>query len=234
MGKIKFSAIVSAASGKIGGNVFARNASGAYVRTWANPVNPNTTKQQSVRTSFANLVSAWKNLSEANQQAWQDMAPQYPYTDRLGETKQYTGQQLYIKLNQNLAVVGTSALSTPLVPQTFTSIGIDNIDFDLTAGVLTTGEVEFSQQGASTEAFIIEVTTSLSGGITKPAKGLFRQVKVVADASASNLIDCITDYQALYGNPELGAKLFVRAALVNKNTGQRLNLGQKSTVVSGT
>jgi len=234
MGKIKFSAIVSAASGKIGGNVFARNASGAYVRTWVNPVNPNTAKQQTVKASFANLVSAWKNLSAANQQAWEDMAPQYPYTDRLGETKKYTGQQLYIKLNQNLNVIGASTISSPLVPQTFSAISVDTLDMVLTAGTLTNGTLVLSVEGAATESVIVEVTTALSGGITKPAKGLFRQVLVNTDASTSTDYDFTSEYIALYGSPELGARIFARAYLVNENTGQRIAIGQASTTVSGT
>jgi len=61
MGLIKFSAIVSAASGKVGGNVFARNASGAYARSWVKPINPNTEKQQATRAQFANLIPFHKN-----------------------------------------------------------------------------------------------------------------------------------------------------------------------------
>jgi len=234
MGLIKYSAVVSAASGKIGGNVFARNASGAYVRTWTKPINPNTTKQQEVRNSFATLISSWKNLSVANQQAWADMAPQFPYTNRLGEASQYTGQQLYNHLNMNLLTVGTAALTTPLVPETFSAINLASMALVDTAGVLTTGNVIVSAVGAATESVIIEITPSMSGGITKPAAGSFKQVKIVTNASTSATISIITEYQALFGNPQLGTKVFVRAYLINENTGQRLNLGQAVAVVTGT
>jgi hypothetical protein len=234
MAKIKFSAVVSDARGKIGGNVFARNASGAYIRSFAMPVNPNTAKQQAVRTSFANLISSWKSISAVKQQLWEDMTPQYPYNNSLGEASKYTGQQLYNHLNMNLKTANATVLEVPLVPQTFTNTSVVSVEMVLTAGVLTTGEVAVVTAGSATETVIVEVTTSLSGGITKPAKGLFRKVLVQDAAAAGSDIEFLAEYIALYGSPELGAKVFCRVFLINDNTGQRVNLGQAVTIVTGT
>lgn len=225
---------VSAISGSEGGTTFSHNASGAYFKGKVIPTNPNTAKQQAVRNGFAIHVSTWKNLSSPEQQAWIDMAPQYPYTDSLGQSKTYTGQQLHTKLNQNLQIVGSPTLSTPLVPQTFSNMKVSSLTMTLTAGVLTTGDVVFDATGAATEKIIITMTPSMSGGITRPAKSAFKQVQIVADASASATIDIIAAYQALYGDPEVGVKIFVRAALINTNTGQRLNLGQAVATTTGT
>ena len=234
MGLIKYSAIVSGASGKIGGNVFARNSSGAYARSWVKPVNTNTAKQQAVRNKFADTISAWRNVAPSDQAAWESMSPQYPYTNRLGEASQYTGQQLFNHLNMNLAVVGATALTYPLVPQTFATTSVTSLTMVDTAGVLTTADLLLSAVGTATESVIVDITPSMSGGITKPAAGSFKTVTIVADASTSATLNLITAYQALFGDPELGAKIFVRAYLVNRNTGQRLNLGQAVAVVSGT
>lgn len=225
---------VSAISGSEGGTTFSRNASGAYFKGKVMPTNPNTAKQQAVRNSFAVNVSGWKNLSVAQQQEWIDMAPQYPYNDSLGQTKQYTGQQLYTKLNQNLAVVGSTLLDVPKVPQTFSTTQVSSLTMTLTAGVLTTGDLVLSAVGAATEKVIVVMTVGQSGGITRPGKSSFRQVMIVADASASATIDVITDYQALYGDPEIGVKIFARAYLVNTATGQKLALGQAVAVTTGT
>jgi len=48
MAIIKFSAIVSDARGKIGGNVFSRNKGGSYIRSYVKPINPSTPKQTQV------------------------------------------------------------------------------------------------------------------------------------------------------------------------------------------
>lgn len=234
MALFKGSAIVGAVSGKSGGTVFSRNKGGAYLKGYVMPINPNTAKQQAVRTSFANLVSSWKNLTPAQQQLWTDMAPQYPYQNRVGDQSVYTGEILYIKLNQNLDVVGASTLSAPLVPQTFSAVKASTLTMDLTAGVLTEGTFGLDAVPAANEAVVVTITTSMSGGITKPAKSAFKQVIVIPGASAIDDIDITAAYIALYGSPELGTKIFARAEMVNENTGQRLMLGQVETIVSGT
>jgi len=234
MAKIKFSVGISAASGKVGGNVFSRNGSGAYLKSFSMPVNPNTSKQQAVRAAFATQVAAWRNLTPAQQQLWKDMAPQYPAQDALGNQIQYSGQQLFVKLNQSLTTAGQTALTSPLVPQSFSATSLDGATVELTAGVLTTGELSLGVVGATNEALIVTITPSMSAGITSPGKSSFRKVLVVENLSLATDYDFTTEYIALYGSPELGTKVFVQATILNIDTGQRLNLGRVSVTVSGT
>lgn len=234
MAKIKFSVGISAASGKVGGNVFSRNGSGAYLKSFSMPVNPNTTKQQAVRAAFATQVAAWRNLTSAQQQLWKDMAPQYPAQDALGNQIQYSGQQLFVKLNQSLTTAGLTAITSPLVPQSFSNLVFGAFSMTNTAGVLTAADVEISAAGTSDESFIVTMTPSLSAGITSPGKSSFRKTFTENDASAGSTLDVVTAYQALYGNPELGTKVFASVTLLNNNTGQRLNLGRLSAIVGGT
>jgi len=231
---VKFGGGVSAMSGKLGGTVFARNKTGAYSRNWVKPINTNTTKQQAVRNEFATLIAGWKDLTKAQQQLWEDMTPQYPYTNRIGESSTYTGQQLYNHLNMNLQVIGATLLTAPLVPATFSTTRITAFAVTTLAGVIDSADVTLQAVGVATESIIVEVTTSLSGGITKPAKGLFKQVEIFDDASSGTTLDIQTSYDTLYGDPELGATIFVRAWLINENTGQRMSLGQESAIVTGT
>lgn len=230
----KGSPIVGAISGKAGGSVFSRNKAGAYVKQFVMPTNPNTIKQQAVRTDFANLVSLWKNLTKAQQQAWIDITPQYPYTNRVGDSKEYTGQQLYIKLNQNLKIVGASLISSPLVPQSFSNVNITAAIMVLTGGVLTAATVALSIAGVSTESIIVMATVNQSGGINNPPQSAFKIDEIFDDASSGTSLDIKDSYIALYGSPELGSSVFVRAWMINENTGQRLNLGQALAVVTGT
>ncbi len=230
----KGSAVVGAISGKTGGTVFSRNKSGAYLKGFVVPTNPNTIKQQDVRSSFANLVGLWKGLTKAQQQAWIDITPQYPYQNRVGDTKEYTGQQLFIKLNMNLDVVGAAVLNTPLVPEAFSDTKVTATTFTLTAGVLTTATVTLQAIGLATESIIVMTTINVGGGINNPAQSMFKLTQVFTDASAGVSLDILTTYLALYGSPGLSTTVFARAWMINENTGQRLNLGQASAVVGGT
>ena len=233
MAKIKFSALVTDASGSVGGNIFSRNASGPYVKGFTMPHNPNTQKQQKVRSDFAVLISQWKNLSKAQQQLWQDAAPQYPKTDSLGQSGVYTGQQLFNKLNQTLAVVGVSLITQPLIPKVFSAIDLSSFTINRTAGVLDDANVVLSAVGTANEAVIVTITPGLSGGITRPGRSQFKIVETFADASLAPQLDFDAAYAALYGVPEVGATIFVRVDVVNKQSGQRLHLGQLTTVVTG-
>ena len=234
MGVVKYSALVSDISGKVGGNIFSRNGSGSYVKTFKKPINPNTTKQQTVRAQMATLVASWKSLTPAQQQLWIDIAPQYPYQNRMGESSTYTGQQLYIKLNMNLQVVGATLLTTPKVPAVFSNTQVTTLEMPLVLGVLTGAEIDFSNDATAGESVIISITTSLSNGIISPSDSAFKQLQIVTDGSAISPTDITTAYQALYGDPQLGTKIFARADLVLEATGQRLHIGQASTTVSGT
>ena len=234
MGLVKFGGGVAGISGKVGGTVYSRNNAGAIARNWVNPVFPNTAKQQAVNSQLAILVSAWKALTPAQQQAWEDMAPQYPYTNRVGESSQYTGQQLYMHLNMNLIIVGATQLVIPAVPGTFTNVRLTSLTMTRAAGVLTVAEVEMNVVGDATESVIIEVTPMISTGITKPAKGYFKQVLISTNASSAETYEFPTEYTALFGVPAVGSRIYARAYFIKETTGQRLALGQLVATVFGT
>ena len=87
-------------SGSMGGITASHNRGGAYLRRRSIPVNPNTARQQSVKSSFGGLVQAWTNeLTEAQRQAWRAYAAAVPRQDSLGNTITLTGQQWYIAAN---------------------------------------------------------------------------------------------------------------------------------------
>jgi len=111
--KIKFSAIVSDARGKIGGNVFSRNKAGAYVRTFVKPTNPNSAAQQIIRNRIQGLVTGWRALSDAVRLGWNQTTHNFPQSNKLGETFYLTGQQLFTKFNSNRLAFGEAAATTP-------------------------------------------------------------------------------------------------------------------------
>lgn len=82
--------------GKLGGNIFARNIHGAYVRQYVKPVNPNTTAQGIAKDAFANVVSQYRNLSSEERTAWNEYAKTV-YIPRQGSTSgRYSGYQAFV------------------------------------------------------------------------------------------------------------------------------------------
>jgi hypothetical protein len=94
------STLVDQASGSMGGITGSRNRFGVYLRQKAMPVNPNTSRQQAVRTIFAAVTSAWFNILTAPQRAaWDAYGAGVAMRDALGETIYLTGLNHYVRSN---------------------------------------------------------------------------------------------------------------------------------------
>lgn len=107
------SALISDARNKLGGDVFARNRAGLYVRVKVKPKNPKTTIQQANRAKFSTFTKAWRSLSAAQIAGWNTLAANSTLTDTLGNSFQPSGIQMFISCNRNLAQLGLGPLSSP-------------------------------------------------------------------------------------------------------------------------
>lgn len=94
------SAIITQASGSIGGATYAHNQGGLYIRARSIPTNPNTTPQQAARNAFGSLAMAWREtLTSAQRSAWEAYAANTPVTNSLGDSILLSGQQMFIRNN---------------------------------------------------------------------------------------------------------------------------------------
>lgn len=107
MALVKFGGGVIQMSGSIAGNTYARNRYGNYVRARTKPVNPNTTRQQLVRSAIALLTARWGQvLTAADRTAWNLYAASVAMKNRLGEVVFLTGFNHYIRSNSFRAAYG--------------------------------------------------------------------------------------------------------------------------------
>jgi hypothetical protein len=107
MGQIKTSALISDITGKVGGNVFARNRYGLSVRSFTAPVNVNSTLQQAARSAMASLVERWSStLTSSQREAWTLYADSVAMQNKLGETMYLTGQNHFVRANAVLVQNG--------------------------------------------------------------------------------------------------------------------------------
>jgi hypothetical protein len=143
MAKIKFGMMMTDARGKLGGQVFSKNRSGAYVRTKVTPSNPRSMAQMESRSILGALSIGWNALSLAAISAWNAATPDWQKTDIFGDLKKPTGKNLYTALNKNLLQSGQAAVTTPpakmLIPEiTATEVVIDESSTAITFTGLTT------------------------------------------------------------------------------------------------
>lgn len=139
-------AMIGAISGSIGGTTFSHNKGGPYIRTRAIPTNPNTARQQAVRTILASLAAAWSNVLTAAQRAtWDAFAEANTITNALGQSVKITGLGWYLRCGARLMDAGgTVPTAAPTAPGP--------------AGLLT-----FTPSFSSTTAIDVAFTAALPG-----------------------------------------------------------------------
>lgn len=111
MALVKFGGGIVQMSGSLGGNTYARNRSGNYVRARTKPVNPNTVRQVAVRAALAFLTDRWaQTLDAAQRTAWNLYASSVAMKNKLGESIYLSGFNHYIRSNSWLARLGAATI----------------------------------------------------------------------------------------------------------------------------
>lgn len=216
MALIKLTAIVDNISGKLNGTVFSRNKGGHYMRSKSMPSNPKTSFQNAVRARFGAIAQLWGALTEAQRDAWRAMASEFPYRNRLGDTKILSGFALHQKLNTNLAIIGQSFISNPPEPvsppavvSVVASASLSEerflINAELAQGVLATAYTA-----------VVMATPPLRSGVENFQNQL-REITVVDDVSSG--FDIMSDYVARFGALQGGQKIGIAIHTIANGSG---------------
>jgi len=134
MALIKFGGGITAMSGSIAGNTFARNRFGYYSRARTKPVNPKSPHQSQMRGILSYLAEAWHEiLDDTMRGQWETYAAAISKKNRLGEGIKLTGFQHFIagnslRLQNGLALAehGPDELSLPPTDKSWAVIGSSN------------------------------------------------------------------------------------------------------------
>lgn len=214
---VKFTAIVDGLSGKIAGTVFARNKGGAYARGKGNPTNPQTAAQSAVRSRFAQIAQAWRGLTNDQRKAWDASTDDYPYNNRMGDSKHLSGSGLHQKLNLNRASVELANIALPSLPKALELPLSFSVAADATAG---TARIAANFAGAPTGStmFAVYATEPSSAG-RKNLKTRLRKI-AVQDSDDLDGVDLLPAYTAKFGALVIGANVAFELRPVQSETGQ--------------
>jgi hypothetical protein len=205
--KIKFGALVTEGRGKLGGHVASRNRSANYLRTKTSPVNPQTTSQSGVRTSFATYSQGWRSLTAVQRAAWAAVVDQFTKLNVFGDTVRLTGANLYMSLNRVIATIGGAAISTPPIASAPGGVTSLSLVADVSDAWI---KATYAPAIAATDTVEIWATAPQSAGISF-VKNKYRYIGkiVTADVSPYNLTAL---YEAKFGTgwKVAGQKVFVR------------------------
>lgn len=130
MAKIKFSEVVADARGHIGGTVFSRNASGAYIREKVSPVNPQTPRQLQVRARLSAISKEWGQLQFGRRQAWTVFAKNHPVINVFGNQVVLSGIAMFQRINGILLNIAEPILVQPPANLDVPDLLLDSVIFD--------------------------------------------------------------------------------------------------------
>jgi hypothetical protein len=209
--KIKFGSFIVAGSGKIGGHVASKNRGGSYLRTKVTPNNPQTVAQMSVRGIFASISSLWSSLTQGQRDSFDGFVSAYSTTDIFGDIRNPSGKNLFQRLNQNLENTGQAQITTCVAPSEVPFANVISA-----TGDLSDERMEINTSGDTSGCMLLVFgTPSLSQG-TKFVKNKLRVVGYYA-GGANELLNVWGDYVTKYGEPAVGANLYLGVRVINAN-----------------
>lgn len=215
------------ARGKLGGQVFSKNRSGAVVRTKVTPVNPQSVSQSEVRNRFGSLSSNWRGLTEPDRQAWNSAAAEFAKTNVFGDQYFPTGKNLYVGINSNLGLVGQPSLDAPSNFEPTGSLTITALDYSITDEEFA---VTLAQLGIPVGSFIVYEASKPSSAGKYNFRGGY---KVIATAPIGTPLTPEALYNAYnenIGYPSITQKIAVRVKIITP-AGNSSTYSSSTTIV---
>jgi len=207
MAKVKYGEMIADMRGKINGTVHSKNRFGQYMRNKTSPVNPQTSFQSAVRSSFATFTQGWRSLTELQRDAWAGAVDAFVRNNVFGDATRLTGANLYISLNRFIATIGGVAITSPPIPAAVTAISISDVDADISDDSIL---VTYAPAIPATHTVAVFATPPQSAGVAF-VKNKYRFIESIVAADVSPY-DISTAYEAKFGTgwKVAGQKVFVR------------------------
>lgn len=219
MAKIKFGMMMTDARGKLGGQVFSKNRSGAFVRTKVTPANPRSVAQMQSRSFLSTLSIGWNSLSNAQRASWNGAVEAWQKTNIFGDLVKPSGKNLYTALNKNLLQCSKSIINTAPGKMTLPAINVSSVAVSISGSTITTGLATVPAD----VTLQISATPALNNGVNY-VRGKFRVI-MYAPSGALTPAQVFSAYVAKFGAPIAGQNIHFQFKYIGSN-------GQASTPIS--
>lgn len=171
--------ILGSLRGSIGDNTFSHNRGGDYVRRRVSPTNPNSTRQQTMRTFLGTLAALWSStLTPAERAQWSVWAGQQAKEGPLGNSINWTGSNGYIHCNTHLLDSGDTRIDAP--PIVVAPTGLLTAVVDVSA--LTVADVTFTATPLAANHKLVMFMSLPQSGSAEPN---FKQTRIVGYSVAA-------------------------------------------------
>lgn len=226
MAKIKFGMMMTDARGKLGGQVFSKNRSGAYVRTKVTPVNPRTVAQMVSRSILGILSAGWSGLTDAQRASFNNAVEEWQKTDIFGDLKKPTGKNLYTSLNKNLLQSDQSQILVAPEKRTFPEVGNVSIVYSVATSSFSVSNIVDIDNGL----YQVSGTPPLTQGTTF----VKNRLRVLGYAASDSLIETMlsTAYVARFGDLAAGDNVYFQIKPIGDNGQSGVPVVVKISVVA--
>lgn len=171
--------ILGSLRGSIGDNTFSHNRGGDYVRRRVSPTNPNSTRQQTMRTIMGTLAALWSSqLTPAQREQWNTWASNQSKTGPLGNSINWTGINGYVSLNAHLIDAGDTRIDAP--PVVVAPTGLLTLSVDVSA--LNVADVTFTATPLAANHKPVLFMSLPQSGTAEPN---FKQSRIVGYGAAA-------------------------------------------------
>lgn len=201
MAIIQMGGIVSKISGKIGGQTFANNRAGSFLKNTGTYKKALTHHRSQALAKMTANNQKWRALNELQRGSFNAGAINFPYLNRLGETKYYSGYQLFNMFSGNLGLMGGSIT---FCPSPYTLAG--TFDWDMGSNLLGMHLWNFGSPDPNL-FYALYMSPPVSQGRTLPSMS-FRSIVVRAYAWFNVDQNVATFYRNRYGEYPSGAKIY--------------------------
>ncbi|MCX6927965.1 MAG: hypothetical protein NT154_32865 [Verrucomicrobia bacterium] len=191
-------------SGKRANSVSYRTRFGQITRQLVVPHDPRTAVQVSRRAAFGRARFLWGKLDDVQRAAWNDTASGARFRPGLNPSGSLSGYLLFVKINCNLAAIGSPMVSDPPELPLFGANPVGPLIITNIRGEIS---IKLRVFGKPTQQIIVLGVKPCSQGITYVDHFT---ILGLAPNSVRGVIDITALYVAKYGVPRPGMRVFIR------------------------
>lgn len=206
---------VAAASGSIGGTVFAHNKGGMYIRNRSIPTTSTTEKALAQKARMAAASQAWQGLTAAQRLAWLEWANENPVIDKLGQSMNLTGHQAYCGNYSRMSLAGETPLTIPPITPAPAPLLTATLNLDIGVGAF---DVTYTATPLGADDALWLVANVHNSAAINYVENIKRWIGVSAAAQASPY-DFESDIEGVFGTLGVGQYITLFSHVFDTVTG---------------
>lgn len=226
--KIKLSALISDARGKLNGSYISRDNSGHVLRNKMRPTGTASIAQVRNRIAFQYIARRWDAITEQCRNEWRAYALTQPYKNIFGDTRYLSGIAMFIKTNLNHYISERPLEDCP----TIDVVIFPPLDWIVAPPTSDSLWLTLELPPTFQHVLLVYATPQMNVGIDSRKKEFALIVRLTAGDFHNNKVNLIDKYEAVFGKLENGRaiSLMIRQA----STSGKVSLPTYQSVTANT